>query len=115
MFFFGHLAMLLIGHALADYPLQGDWIAKAKNPTFKPVPNETIWPGVMACHAGIHAGFVVLFTMHWSLGIAEFIMHFVIDYLKCIGKFGYNTDQCLHVVCKIVWVLVLCVLVAFHA
>ena len=34
------LVWMLIGHAVADYPLQGDWLSKAKNPTLALVPGE---------------------------------------------------------------------------
>lgn len=97
------LAWMLIGHALADYPLQGDWIAKAKNHTLQPVPGETIWPGVLACHAGIHAGAVMLATGSWALASCEFVAHAAIDHAKCAGRITYNQDQAMHVACKAAW------------
>jgi len=100
---FGALAWMLIGHAVADYPLQGDWIAKAKNHTLSLVPGEVIWPGVLACHAAIHAGAVMLATGSWLLASFEFVAHAVIDYTKCAGRLTYNQDQALHVLCKLAW------------
>src|SRR5215470_15756227 len=44
-------AWLLIGHAIADYPLQTEWVARAKQPGFT-FGGEAIWPSVLACHAG---------------------------------------------------------------
>jgi sulfite exporter TauE/SafE len=93
------LFWMLVGHALADYPLQGDWMARAKNPTLEP----DIWPGVMTSHCLIHAGAVLLATGSAGLAIAEYVSHFAIDYLKCKGRISYNVDQSAHVFCKLVW------------
>lgn len=98
---------MLIGHALADYPLQGDWLSKAKNPMLSLVPGESIWPGALLCHAAIQAGAVKLATESWVLAALEFIAHAAIDYAKCVGCFGYNFDQLLHVAYKIVWAVIL--------
>lgn len=101
------LALLLVVHALADYPLQGDWLAKAKNRTLRPVPGETIWPSALASHAGIHAGGVLLVTGSWTLAAGELAAHALIDDARCRGVIGYNTDQALHVCCKLAWVAIL--------
>lgn len=97
------LFWMLVGHAIADYPLQGDWMAKAKNPTLDVVRGERIWPGVMLSHALIHAAAVKLATGSWLLAIAELWAHACIDYWKCVGAYGYNVDQAPHVGCKVVW------------
>ena len=54
------LALLLAAHALCDYPLQGDFLAKAKNPA-QPIPGVPWWCA-MAAHCAIHAGAVLLVT-----------------------------------------------------
>lgn len=97
------LIYMLAAHALCDYPLQGDWLSKAKNPTLTLVPGETIWPLALASHALIQAVAVQLITGSWLLGTAEFIVHFITDYSKCKGRFGYNVDQLIHIGCKVVW------------
>jgi hypothetical protein len=97
------LAWMLIGHAVADYPLQGDWLSKAKNPTLQLVPGETIWPLALLSHAAIHAGAVKLATGSWALAMAEFAAHAVIDYGKCRGVISYNQDQAAHFACKFSW------------
>lgn len=97
------LFWLLFGHAIADYPLQGDFLARAKN-RYLPIPGVP-WYQAMLAHTIIHAGVVVMITGQPALGAAEFAAHFVIDDLKCSGKIGFNWDQALHVVCKVVWVL----------
>lgn len=101
------LAWMLIGHALADYPLQGDWLSKAKNQTLNLVPGEAIWPGALICHAMIHAGAVKLATGSWLLASAELIAHAAIDHTKCAGRLSYNQDQALHVACKVLWAVLL--------
>jgi hypothetical protein len=50
---------------------------------------------------------VYLITNNIWLGIAETISHAIIDDAKCTGKIGFNTDQALHIICKIIWVLVI--------
>ena len=101
------LLWMLIGHALCDYPLQGDWLSKAKNQTLQLVEGEDISVGAMICHAGIHAGAVKLATGSWILAMFEFGTHGLIDLGKCEGNYGYNTDQMMHVACKVAWWLLL--------
>ena len=94
-------ALMIVGHALADYPLQGDFLAKAKNRTtpIKGVP----WQQAMTAHAIIHAGFVGIITGSILLGLAEFVAHWLTDDLKCRSKISFNTDQSIHIACKFVW------------
>jgi hypothetical protein len=95
------LLLLLAGHALADYPLQGDFLAKAKN-RFAPLPGVPWYHGLFP-HAMIHAGFVAVITGFWWLGAAEFLVHAGTDDAKCAGRISYNTDQVIHVACKLAW------------
>ena len=92
---------LLVGHALADYPLQGDFLAKAKNHR-APLPN-TPWFTCLLAHALIQGGMVAFVTGHVSLGIAEFVAHTIIDYGKSDGWYDFNIDQLLHIICKLLW------------
>ena len=94
-------ALLLAAHALADYPLQGDFLAKAKNHT-APLPGVPWYQALMA-HSAIHGGFVGLITGSLLLGLAEFALHCAIDRAKCAARIDFNTDQALHVACKGVW------------
>jgi hypothetical protein len=97
------LLWMVIGHCVADFPLQGDWLSKAKNPTLYPVPGEVIWPHAMFAHCMIHAGAVLLATGSMKLAFAEYLAHFAIDYWKCKGGLTYNADQWEHIMCKFVW------------
>lgn len=101
---------LLIGHALADYPLQGDFLARAKNRK-QPIPGVPWWQA-MTAHAAIHGGVVWLITGHPQLALAEFVAHWLIDSAKCEGRIGFNTDQALHALCKALWVGLIAVGVA---
>lgn len=95
---------LIAAHALADYPLQGDFLAKAKNRT-APIPGVPWWQALSA-HAAIHGGAVGLLTGIWWLGVAEFVAHWLIDDAKCTGKIGFNQDQALHIAFKVAWVAI---------
>ena len=101
------LAWLLIGHALCDYPLQGDFIGKFKSPRVPSPVKETIWPYLLTAHSLIHAGAVWLITGSPFAGIEEFVTHWQIDLGKSLGYFGFHTDQVLHVACKVLWALAL--------
>ena len=97
------LSLLIVGHALADYPLQGDFLSKAKNRT-APIPGVPWWQALGA-HAVIHGGIVAIITRDWRLGLAEAAAHAVTDDLKCRGLIDFNTDQAIHIACKVAWAL----------
>lgn len=100
-----HVAFwLLVGHALADFPLQGDFLAKAKNHR-APLPGVPWLPCLLA-HVAICGGAVALATGSLGLGIAEAFIHFQIDWAKNQGDFGFTDDQVLHLLCKFAWFLV---------
>jgi hypothetical protein len=96
------LFYLLAWHALADYPLQGDFLAKAKSRT-APLPGVP-WFQALGAHALIHAGGVAWLTGSLWLGLAELVTHAIIDDAKCSGRLSFNQDQALHVACKLAWV-----------
>jgi len=99
------MAVLLItAHALADYPLQGDFLAKAKNRA-APIPGVPWWQALGA-HAAIHGGFVALITGVWWLFFAEAAIHWLTDDAKCRGNLTFNQDQAVHIACKAAWLIV---------
>lgn len=100
-------AMLLGWHALADYPLQGDFLARAKNHT-APIPGVP-WYQALGAHAVIHGVGVAYITGSLAMGVAETVAHFVIDHGKSAGIIGYDEDQALHVACKVAYVAILMV------
>ena len=95
-------AWLLIGQAIADFALQTEWMARAKQPGGA-FDGELIWPTVLACHAAIHAGAVKLATGSWLLAGLEFVAHTAIDYTRGRGRLSFNGDQAAHVGCKVLW------------
>ena len=101
-----NLFFLLIGlHALADYPLQGDFLAKAKN-KWQAIPGVP-WYQAMGSHCAIHALCVGVATGSLAIAMCEFAAHFMIDTMKCSGRLSFNQDQVAHVLCKAAWVLVI--------
>lgn len=92
---------LFAGHALCDYPLQSDFVAKGKNPNTAFLGMD--WRWIMAAHCLIHAGAVLLITGSLRMALAEYVIHCITDYSKCEGKIGFNTDQAIHYGCKILW------------
>ena len=98
-------ALMVFAHALGDYPLQGEFLSRAKNRA-NPVPGVP-WYQALAAHSIIQGGLVGLVTGSLWLGLAETVAHAVIDDAKCTGKLAFNQDQALHIACKIVWVAVL--------
>lgn len=103
---------LIIGHALCDFALQSDAMAKGKN-RHRPPENvppgqvpQTIWPYWLSAHALIHGGAVMLITGSAWLGIAETVVHWGIDYAKCENWTDIHKDQALHILCKVLWVII---------
>lgn len=99
------LFYLLVGHALADFPLQGQFLAEAKNPT-KPI-GEKWWPMALPMHGLIHGGAVAIITGSLTLGIIEWFLHTIIDYFTCIGKIDLYVDQYLHIMLKFLYWIVI--------
>lgn len=98
---------LLIGHALADYPLQGNYLALHKNRHYKDPARDLppgIWVHCLINHSLIHAGFVWFITGSVILGLMELVFHAIIDFIKCEKITNYHTDQFLHVACKALYV-----------
>lgn len=95
---------LLIGHAVADYALQNDFLARGKNHTEKS-PLGTIWPWCLFAHSGIHAGAVWLITGSPIIAGIEFVLHSLIDHGKCAKCWNFHMDQFLHIFCKFLYCL----------
>ena len=101
---------LLIGHALADYPLQGDFLALHKDRHYRdparPLP-VGLWVHCLFAHCLIHAGFVWFITGRLFFGFAELVLHLIFDFLKCEKRTGFHTDQVLHAASKALYVIAL--------
>jgi hypothetical protein len=103
------LFLLLAGHFLCDYPLQGDFIGRFKNRHTPSNMNPPIipWWHLMTAHSFIQAGAVLLITNNIFLAGFELVAHFIIDVLKCEGKTDINEDQIFHILCKLGYVIYL--------
>lgn len=97
------LLYLLGAHFLCDFALQGDYMARVKNPV-KPRAPEWFW--ALAGHSLIHGAAVCLILQNVWLGLAEADMHFLIDTLKCEGRLSYDNDQVVHITCKLIWLTI---------
>jgi len=98
------LGALAIGHALADYALQNDFMARAKNRHLShandDLPRQSLWIWVLSAHAAIHAGMVWILTGCGWLGLAEFVLHWLIDLFRIEKKISFQTDQLGHLLSK---------------
>jgi len=103
--FFEMLFLLFAGHAIADFPLQTDFIATCKNRNSEG--GKSIWRWILGAHSIIHGGIVFLITGSLIFGILETIFHFIIDFVKCDGHTSFDQDQLLHILCKVIWTLII--------
>jgi hypothetical protein len=99
-------ALLLAGHILLDFPLQGEYLARGKNPN---TPWEGVpWSLLLTYHAALHGLCVYLITGHIRMGLIEFALHWYIDYSKYQNQINFVIDQALHLLIKlafVVWML----------
>ena len=104
---------LMIGHAVADYPLQGKFLAIRKNRHIKSIDYTgdspgSLWVYCLTAHALVHAGAVWIITGSALYGFIEFVLHWVIDFGKCEKWTNFHHDQGLHILCKAGYVLAGC-------
>lgn len=98
---------LVVGHAVADYPLQSDAMATEKDwHSTTPLQSAVPWVYWLTAHSFIHGGAVALITGSIWLGLAETVLHWLIDLAKCAGWTNIHLDQGLHIACKAVWAVV---------
>ena len=98
---------LMMGHALKDFALQIDAMAKGKNrnniPDFVPVGQKSVpcWPYWLSAHALISGGAVVVITNSILLGVMETVIHFIVDFAKCENLTDPHLDQMIHAFCRL--------------
>ncbi len=106
---------LFFGHCIADYGLQSNFMAIAKDRHSEL--GKQYWKTVLSAHSATHAGSVGL-VLHiiagtsWNVatafGVAEFAVHFLIDFGKCEEWYNFHVDQGLHIACKALWAMIVC-------
>jgi hypothetical protein len=101
---------LLIGHAFADYPLQGQFLSvgKVRGDALEKLTGtkwpQGVWLYLLSMHSLVHAGAVWMITADVRFGLAEFFLHWIIDFAKAEDMTNFYVDQALHIACKIVFV-----------
>ena len=98
-------AAFAVVHALADFPLQGDYLARQKSR--QQADSRADWIIALTSHSVIHAGGVWLISGSLAFAAAELILHGLIDLGKGEGKYGLAVDQILHLICKLAYALIL--------
>lgn len=95
-----YFILLIFAHLVCDFILQNNQTAVEKAPG----KDVTLpWYYWMAAHSATHGLAVALVLGNAYFGLAEFVAHFLIDFLKVKGKYNLHVDQLLHVLCKITW------------
>lgn len=89
--------LLLAAHWVADYPLQGDFLSRAKS-------EGPLRHYHLLAHSGIHAGAVLLVTASLPLALIEWLVHAIIDEAKVRGRTTFAQDQIAHLTCKVAYV-----------
>ena len=95
------LWQLVVAHAVTDYALQSLFMAEHKSPGSPRLEGETVWPWILAAHALINAGGVLLVTGSPKLSAVEAVLHGLIDYGKGRRTYGFHADQSLHLASKL--------------
>ena len=93
--------LLLCVHALTDFQLQNGAMHDHKIRE----QNISYWYYWMGAHALICGGGVYIVTSSLGFAIAETIIHFVIDAIKSDNRIGFHTDQCLHIISRIIYAI----------
>ena len=68
-------------------------------------PREWVIP--LTAHSLVQAGGVWIVSGSPLLAAVEFCVHWFIDLAKGENKFGYTTDQILHLLCKLAYTFVI--------
>jgi len=100
--------LLIAGHAVADFLLQGDTVAVEKNRHSTSILQKHVpWYYWLGAHAICHGAAVGLITGSLGLGIAETVAHAFIDFGKCEKWYSIHIDQALHFACKVFWLIIM--------
>jgi len=87
------LFLLLAGHFLADYPLQGEYLATTKN---RHNVKDFTWIHSIIAHSMIQGLMVFLITQRLDSALYQLFTHIVVDLMKCEGIIDLNVDQLFH-------------------
>ena len=93
-----------MGHFVCDFVLQTDRMAREKIAGSDVTLNWRWW---LTAHAATHGLAVALLTGVAVLGLAEMVLHAIIDWCKGRFRFSLALDQGLHLACKLLWVVLM--------
>lgn len=97
--------VLIALHAVVDYSLQTDWIARGKSRHTNPSCALGMpWYYILLAHSLQHGLAVLLVTASLLFGLVETFAHFLIDLAKNERLIGPHQDQFLHVLLKVAFV-----------
>jgi len=102
--FFDSFLVLAMAHFVCDFVLQNDRMAVEKVKGHDITLNWRYW---LTAHAAAHGFAVALITGLPSLGLLEWVSHFMIDYIKGKERISLFQDQGLHIACKAAWALMI--------
>ena len=108
MMLFHYLFRLLAAHAISDYVLQPEFMARWKHPKAQVPPGAGKWWWWMTAHALVNGGLVAWVTYDDMLGLFETVLHWGTDYAKCQGWISAERDQLIHLGSKVAWALLAC-------
>lgn len=106
--FLSKLYWLVVAHFICDFILQGDTMAREKNPLVTQASDhrtQVPWSYWMLAHAATHGAAVALIMNNILYGVAETFFHFSIDYMKCRRLLTFDEDQAAHLTCKLIFLL----------
>lgn len=99
--------LMIVGHCIGDYVLQTDFLAKGKSPRFwAETKDKNGWIPVLFAHSAIWTACIMLplLLLVWpaidfpfvACFAANIVIHFFVDWFKCIGKTNMLIDQGIH-------------------
>ncbi len=101
------LIKLILAHIFGDFVFQNEYMACFKNRYQHSEELKSVNIMILMYHATIHAGLVYFITGDFIFFIAELIIHAIVDDKKCAGKITYLQDQVIHLICKLLYFLLL--------
>lgn len=93
------LIKLLMGHAVADFALQSDAMAKGKRGVALVPPGQRytpVWPYWLVAHSLVHGAAVMVITGGIWMAVFATVAHVVVDFGKTRNCYGIHMDQSLH-------------------
>ena len=98
---------LMVLHALGDFALQSEAMAKGKNRHIKTTPPpgqkyKPCWYWWLSAHALIEGGLIYLIFGNVVIGLVEVIVHFSLDFIKCDNVTTPNQDQAFHILFRVI-------------